>query len=53
MGQAKKVLLGLVMISTKSEVFMRGHEIFSVPRPRFSLAAAGNVGRRKSHEGPE
>lgn len=53
MGQAKKVLLGLAMTSVESEVFMRGHGICSVPWPRFSQAAAGSVGRRKSHEEPE
>lgn len=53
MGQAKKALLGLVMTSMKSEVFVRGHGICSVPWPRLSPAAAGRVGRRKSHEGPE
>lgn len=50
-GQAKKVLLGLVMTSMKSEVLVRSLGICSVPWPRFSLEAARSLARRKSNEG--
>lgn len=50
-GQAKQVLLSLVMTSVKSEALVRGPGICSVPWPRFSPEAAGRTGIRKNNEG--